>query len=229
MAIAFVQSTSGASTGNVTSLAIAFVSNNTLGSLLIAIVSVPDTGVGNPTVTDSQGNTWVLANTFSGATGRDYTFAYALNCKAGANTVTAGFGSVAATTDWNLAIYEFSGVATTSAVDHSDSLARYALSITPTTTAFTASQSGALYFGSITTETTPGLIVKDAAWTQGETPATYRGDEYLIQGSPASLAADWTTTSARGSWFIYVFLPIGAGATSWGPMLSDSLNRIVVA
>lgn len=226
MAIAKVQSTSGASSGNVTSLAIAYGSNNTLGSLLIAIVSVPDTGVGNPTVTDSQGNTWVLANTFSGATGRDYTFAYALNCKAGANTVTAGFGSVAATTDWNLAIYEFSGVATTSAVDHSASLARYTATVNPTTTAFTASQNGSLYFGALTTETDPGLIVKDVAWTQGETPTTYRGDEYLVQSTAASLAADWTTTSARGSWFIYVFLPGASGTT---PTVTTSAASSIAA
>lgn len=210
MAIAKVQSISGASAGSQTSFPQTFGSPNTAGNLLVAVGAVPDTGVGNPTLTDSLGNSWNITTLKDPGSGFFFSLAYVLNCSAGSNTVTLGFSSVAGTVGWSLSLYEFSGVALTSAVDHSDSIIRYVATTTPTTTAFTASQNGALYFAALMTDTDPGSIVKDPAWTQGETPTTYRGDQYLIQSVAASLAADWTTVSARGNWFIYVFLPTGA-------------------
>ncbi len=228
MTIAFVQSTSGISTGTPTSFAKAYGSNNTAGNLLIAVGTVPDAGGGVPTLTDSQGNTWTVANGLDGGSGKNQFVGYVQNCKGGANTVTANQGGVAVT-GWDLAIYEFSGAALTGGPDHTATSLRYATTTTPTTTAFTASQNGALYFGVLAIDAA-ATITKNAAYTQGETPTALRNDEYLIQSVAASLAASWTVSvTTRGTWYIYVFLPAaGGGATMTSPLqLSDQLNRIV--
>ncbi len=91
-------------------------------------------------------------------------------------------------------------------------------------------KTGRLYFGVLAIDAAATITwVKNAAYTQGETPTALRNDEYLIQSVAASLAASWTVSvTTRGTWYIYVFLPAaGGGATAWGPQLSDQLNRIV--
>lgn len=86
MAFTFVQKAQN--TLNTASPAtLAYGSNNTLGNLLVCV------GRGNlfaagTTVTDSQGNTWVKPVDNNYATVNNFFMAYALNCKAGANTVT---------------------------------------------------------------------------------------------------------------------------------------------
>lgn len=95
--------------GNVTSLALAYLANNTAGNLLIAAVSaIP----AMTTISDTAGNTW------SGVTGQtgDPTceLRYAPNCAGGANTVTVNFGSGAQP---SLSIGEYSGIAASSPLD----------------------------------------------------------------------------------------------------------------
>lgn len=101
MAIVLVQNT-GAVAG-----ARAFVSNNTAGNLLICCTQ----STANPTtVTDSAGNTWAKAIGID-----DFQYAeiwYAMNCAAGANTVT-----VNGLTFGNIWIAEYSGIELTGALD----------------------------------------------------------------------------------------------------------------
>ena len=227
MTIAFVQSTSGSSTGTPTSFAKAYGSNTTPGSLLLVVGEVPDGGGGVPTLTDSQSNTWVVTNGLDAGSGRNLFVGVLQNCPGGALTVTAHEGGIA-TTGWALSLYEFSGVALSGGPDHTASSIRYATTTTPTTTAFTPSANGALIFAALAIDSA-ATITKNAAFTQGETVSAVRNDQYLIQATAASQAASWgVTPTTRGSWYIYVFLPAaGGGATAWGPQLSDQLNRIV--
>ena len=75
--------------GNTGTNSAAFLSNNTAGSLLIAVASAP--GAPTLTVSDSQGNTWIpgpLCSIASAPAGQTYATFYALNVNAGANTVS---------------------------------------------------------------------------------------------------------------------------------------------
>src|SRR5438445_11817139 len=108
----FVQSTSAAIGGS--PLVNAFPSPNVAGHCLVAAVGVTNSGSFNdPTISDSQGNTWVrLLNAPklfpSGlAVSCAYVFV-AYNCKAGANTVTIVGSSLAA---HSVCLLEYSGVA----------------------------------------------------------------------------------------------------------------------
>jgi hypothetical protein len=215
MAITKRQSTSGVSTGSPTTFSKSFVSDVAAGSLLIARGMVPD-ATGSVTITDDRGQTWTVVNTKDGATGKMFTFAYLVNAAAGPLTITYGNGG-SGVGGWSLSIYEFSGVATSSAVDNSDNSgtgsAYFPATTTPATTAFTPSVAGCLIFGSITTRTDPGNIVAGAGFTAGEAATTYEADEYLVQGAAANKACDWTTVSDRGNWYIYVFKP-GSSTTA---------------
>lgn len=110
MAISFVQSPIPANSASVTSVAQAYGSANTAGNMLVAVFF---TGVGSvPTISDTQGNTWILG--FSQPT-NDGGLAllrvwFALNCKGGANTVTAQRNATAGNS--GMIIAEYSGVNT---------------------------------------------------------------------------------------------------------------------
>lgn len=118
MAPAFVQEKDAQFGSPITVQTIAYNSNNAVGDMLFAIASwFAATPGPNPTTTcvviDSQGNTWLpLPIQFTGSTGGGGNSAlqafYALNCKAGANTVTYTFSDV--TANLGIAIGEWSGV-----------------------------------------------------------------------------------------------------------------------
>lgn len=115
---AFVQGNSNYGLG--TSLTSAFPANNTAGNCLIVDAMYQEAfgGAGSMAISDSQGNTWVHA-----ATHEDNGFLvetwYALNCAAGANTVTVTYSGTAPGTHpgMAIAIHEYSGVALVSAFD----------------------------------------------------------------------------------------------------------------
>src|SRR5678815_5313313 len=86
---AFVQKKSSVGT-NPVPLAVDFTSNNTAGNLLIACAEF--FGADAPySISDTRGNTWTPIFTSSGihsSGGWDLVAWYAMNCAAGANTVT---------------------------------------------------------------------------------------------------------------------------------------------
>jgi hypothetical protein len=118
MAVAFVQSASNTA-HNASSAAKAFTSNNTSGNMLLCCVGVWKNGTfSDPTISDSQGNTWKLILStprqfFNFAESCSYLFA-AYNCAAGANTVTVSVGT---SSDIDIAIHEYSGCATITPLD----------------------------------------------------------------------------------------------------------------
>jgi hypothetical protein len=116
-AVAFVQSAHNAASG-VSSLAKLFTSNNAAGNCLICCVGVwKSTTFNDPTISDSKGNTWKLLlatprQVVSGVSGAYLFVAY--NCASGPNTVTLSVGT---SSDIDIAIHEYSGVATVTAHD----------------------------------------------------------------------------------------------------------------
>jgi hypothetical protein len=158
-----VQSAQGA--GSAASLAVSFSSNNTAGNLIVVAISSDSAGATVSSVTDTRGNTYVKATdatTLNADHGTLTGVWYALNCAAGANTVTVT-QSVGSTL---VAIHEFSGVATSSAVDVTNT------SVTTTTTpsvSATTTAAGDLVFGAI--RNTRSGLTPSAGLTKDREPA----------------------------------------------------------
>ena len=131
-----VQKQSGASTGSVASLAVAFGSNNLVGNTIVVVC-----GVGNgtaPTISDSQTNSYSQAVQIANGTALNVAVFVATNCKAGANTVTVNNGGAAASIAAE--IYEFSGLvvaSNTQVVDQTGSNQGAATTTSPAVTLVT--------------------------------------------------------------------------------------------
>lgn len=115
-----------AASSSSSSLAIAFPANNTSGNLLLlAIGRWISTTLGTITsVTDSQGNTWVLVGStpIAAASGHGQSQAHlyaCASCVAGANTVTVATSSAQ---DLNLTVLEYSPSSITTAVTNSNTV-----------------------------------------------------------------------------------------------------------
>ena len=125
---AFVQAASGESGSNNPTLA--FSTNNTAGNAIIACVGLYNATIG-ATISDSR-NTYNTLISFSNAGGSVYR-AVALNIGAGANTVTF---TVPVVFDAVYTITEYSGIATSSAIDQTQG------GINTTTTSWTSGATG---------------------------------------------------------------------------------------
>jgi hypothetical protein len=106
--------------GGGTTLSSAFPANNVAGSCLIVdgLFQEAFAGAGSFAISDSQGNTWVSAARNNQSNALEQTW-YALNCKAGPNTVTITYTGAASGTHpgMTLAIHEYAAVQTVSAFD----------------------------------------------------------------------------------------------------------------
>lgn len=214
-AIAYVQS--AGTTGSGTSMSVAYPSNVSTGSLLITALSV---GSGVSSVTDSLGQS---ETTLAGEITDGSTFcirvSYYVNSAAGADTITvnftgsAGFGSVA--------IHEYSGVATASALDKTTTNNQ----VNPGT------GTDAITTGSVTTTTDGQLIFGFAAQydsvastTAGGTGYTERQDPFgdtptedRIQTSAGAIAATFTAGNASQDFFSWIATFKAAVAASGAP------------
>ena len=152
MSISVLQSAGNSSFVTASSTAKAFASNNTAKSLLVACGFNNDSSAATKaTISDSQGNTWVLKHILKGTTQYAWV-AYCLNCKAGANTVTytTNNGSQSCSIS---CIAEISGV---------DSVASIPSSVTTSSSSWnspsiTMAQSATFLFGVIAWSTNGGL------------------------------------------------------------------------
>lgn len=119
MAWAFVQANGTGESGSDANVAHAYGSDNTAGNLLVLAVAWNPTATAISSVTDSAGNTWTQVATNSPVDVSSGTFGlamyYAMNCAAGANTVTVTWGSAVAAKV--LICGEWNGIATASAFD----------------------------------------------------------------------------------------------------------------
>ncbi len=172
--IALVQSS--ATAGNsVSKVSAAFPSANVSGNLIIAVVRMSTT-TQTVTLGDSLGNTY--SNAVSQAQSSDghqlYIF-YAKNIRAGTNTVTATF-SASNAHPW-LAVYEYSGLSTTSSLDR---------------TAHAQGSSAAPNSGAITTSSARELLFAATGL-----PASYTGT--ATAGSGYTLLQQSTTSSRAAS------------------------------
>lgn len=199
MAITFVQSPTAATGSSGTTLALAFGSNVTAGSMLCAHIYA-NHGVSG--VADSRSQTYTAA--VSVTDGSTFTLAtyYFLNTTGGACTVTVTFAG--AITYASLQVAEYSGIATSAALDKFASNSQTAPgtganaitsgSVTPTT-------NGQLILGWTTALTVGAGTVSAGTGFTGR--VNVFGDtlfEDQVQGAAGAIAATFTGTNAASNY-----------------------------
>lgn len=213
-----------AANGSGTSLALAYLSNNAAGNLLVA-TAANDGGTVN-TLSDSAGNTWgtVRAQNDAGnfcwlGTGE------APNSVASANTVTAAFGGSSVFA--SIAIAEYSGIETTAPLRDS--------------------ASSSLVFGTSVSSGNATAVIDDLLLGTGMTSAaraktpgasyTERADQNADRGihmqeqiapSSGDFASSFSWTSGTNSFsHISVYKAAAGGGGGGGPTVPDRIQRSV--
>ena len=185
-----------------TTLAQAFSSANTASNLITVVTSWGSpTATANPTVSDSAGNTYVLAtSTFSSLGQQSLAIYYAKNIRAGANTVTVDFGGSRA---WRrILITEYRGIDPVNPVDvvmanqGSANMAKDNV----TSGVVTTTASGDLIFGAVENYNASGTLSAGTSFTLRNS-VTFGGVietaiEDSVQSSAGSAAATFTFTHA---------------------------------
>src|SRR5690348_13505117 len=168
----------------------------TAGNLNLVVVGWNDTTSSVSSVSDSLGNTYILAVGPTTASGARQSIYYAKNIKAGSNTVTINFSQAAAYPD--IRVLEYSGASTTSPVD---------------VTAAAVGSSTTASCGPVTTTAANELIFAADTIASG-TPSAGTGftariitthDSDLAEDKPAATAGPYSATapvSPSGYWVI---------------------------
>ena len=216
-----VQQTSTVNFGTTsTSMSATFVKANATGSLLIAVVA--NTNSVAVSAADSAGNSpWTtVASTFYAPTSEKLTIFAAQNVKNSTNTVTVTLGGSGGY-NASLMLYEYRGVATSSAFD--TSAAQTQANTTIFSSGFANPASGAeLVFGALYTNPYPVPVVPAAGagfTTESTLSATniFVEDEGLFVTGPT--AATWSSAQAASSSAIVVtFKSLTAASSSGGSL-----------
>lgn len=226
-AITLVQATSGQASG-VPSISQAFPSANTSGNLIIALVRMSSTSqtVG---VTDSAGNLYTdaVVQVQASDTHQVHIF-YAKNILGGANTVKASFSSTN-NHPW-LAIFEYSGLSTTSPLDQTSSAQGSGTAVSTGTTAQTRASGELLFSGMGLPSTSTVSITAGSGYVVEQSDRTSPGSRAATeQGVVSSLGAFSATYSLSGSanWSA-VLATFSATAIGGAPTLSvvHELSRL---
>lgn len=188
-AIAHVQSDAdGTNCGSVTTCNDAFGSNTTAGSLLIIAARYGASGR-TLTISDTQTNTWNVGKIFvqtNDAPNSDSVQYYAMNTAGGADTVTFAFSGAAATT--RIAVSEFSGAATSLALDQTNGAEGTGLSLA--SGAVVPTTDGQLLFATGFLSGTGAFVAGTDFTLASRVPSTFNQErfatEYYIQPTAAS-------------------------------------------
>jgi competence protein ComGC len=189
--IALLQQASVTNNGsNITSVTSTFSTNNTTGSLLVAVVA--DTGglATTITVTDSAGNTWINA---ANPNVRNEIY-YAANVKNSSDTITASFNSSGGTAP-SLFIYEYRGASTSSPLDASSSLTTPSTA-NPSSSSTTPTSSPELIFGLLTITSAGSITPGSGFTTEASSSVTqaYIEDQPLYVTGP--VMATWSYSAS---------------------------------
>lgn len=166
----FLQGNNNYGTG--TTLSSTFPANNLAGSCLIVDVMFQEnfSGAGSLSISDSAGNTWILAGTTHEACGIALIATwYALNCAGGPNTVTVSYSSSTTHPGMAIAIHEYAAVATASAFDTDAYGEANDTSTTPIPLSLTTTVAGDLLHLSTSCRNGSNPLGNSGGWTARET------------------------------------------------------------
>lgn len=203
MGIAHVQTPAGGvANSSATSVALAFGSNVGAGNAILGAWRYGNSGR-TVTLSDNQSNTY----TSSAVAATDSTdnstvgVGFALNCAGAATTVTFGISGAAA--NLRFSISEFSGVATSSALDKTAGASGSGTA--PATSSVTPTTNGQLFFAIAhmagTTTFTAGTDFTLATTVPTGAGAQRLGAEYFIQATAAAHVFDFASSSSH-TWSI---------------------------
>ncbi|MGA9800313.1 MAG: IPT/TIG domain-containing protein, partial [Terriglobales bacterium] len=209
-AIAFVQVKAATPQTASASVLVAFTAAQTAGNLNVVAVGWNDTTSTVTGVTDTRGNTYVLAAGPTAGTGLTQSIYYAKNIAAGTNTVTVTFNKAAAFAD--IRVLEYSGLDTSNPLDQTAA----------------AAGSGTTASSGAATTTLPNELIFGAGMTSGGFTGAGTGFTSRIITTPDLDNAEDRTVSATGSytataptssakWVMQMATFIASGQTSGNP------------
>jgi len=214
-------------TASVTSQALAYGSNVSNPSLLVTIVRGISTLTGI-TTTDSIGNTWTKGTFQAFAAHASLQISWANNATSGADTVTI---TPNATSTLRIAIYEFSGVATSSPLDAQNNTQNGTASPTAATS-ITPAANNELVIGAVAFDGTATFTAGASFTADGVVPAAANtklfGERWIQTTATATTApTTYTLTTGTNAWLeaIAVF-KVAAAATGAGVKKRSKLEKI---
>jgi len=226
VAIAFKQAPDpGAATASGTTLNLAFVSDVTAGGSIRVVARIGATGR-TITITDSKGNTY---NASPGITGdvtqaqttdlhQAYIFS-ADNCAAGPTTVTTAISGAATTI--RVCIAEYSGIATSGALDKTASAQADASSAPSSGATAATTQADELVFGASSSSDNQTYTAGSGYTRRASTPSNAGTARMSIEDKIVAVTgaqtADWSTGSTN--WTALVATYKGAAAGGGGSMV----------
>jgi len=204
MSIALVQSKAGGSGSGATtatSTAVGYTSATTAGNLLILVACADGDSSVSISTPVTSGFTWTSATTepWSDTTGTSYgrtTIFYIANASAMSTLTTTTVGATGGTTftDVGFTLYEFSGVATTSAVDVTAIQNNNTATLTTPTTANLSTTATDLIFVAMAAENTAGTA--GAGYTLGvASPSLVGVAQYILNQASGSISTAFGGTS----------------------------------
>ena len=194
MAIAFVQD--DLASGNSTSPTVAFGSSTTSGNLIVVALSIFNFTGTVDAVADDKGNTYSNGPTLGGSGNPLIAIFYVPNATGGAShdvTIT-----LSGTFFWSIWVGEYSGAATASVADGSNTNLGGG-GTSHTTGSVTPTQDGDLVIGAMTSNQGPGTWGAGGGWTlRGDNPSTSNQTLVTVeQVQGAAGAANPTITSVN--------------------------------
>ena len=225
--IAYIQGAFVADDSYANTMSASFPGNTASGDLIVVAVSWDTSANAQPTVSDSQGNTYALATTSNNtATDQGLAVYYAANIAGGADTVTVTLNPSAGYR--RLAVQEYSGIATTNPVDvtaEDINVNGSTSTDSVTSTSATTTVNGDLIFGVATQDSGTDTISAGTGFAQRV--AVNNGSdnpmltEDLVQNAAGSVAATFTLLTP-GSYQAQMVAFKGAGNS--GPSAPPVIN-----
>src|SRR5437899_10180827 len=203
----FVQGTdtSGASA----SPSIGFASTVLNHSLLVACAGWTTTTVTLNTVTSSPSNTWNSTTDVNNSGKVRIQCYYAMNAASGTTTVTFNFS---ASVSWEIAIHEYSGVATTSALDQQNG--GTGNSSSPSSGSVTTGANGELIFGWTANSFGVNSYTAGTGFTQRQSDLAFYASEDQVQGTAGAISATWAQGGSSAQWAAKVLAFKAAGGAA---------------
>ncbi len=132
-----------------------------------------------------------------------------MNAASGTTTVTFNFS---ASVSWEIAIHEYSGVATTSALDQQNGATGNSSS--PSSGSVTPSVNGELIFGWTANSFGVNSYTAGTGFTQRQSDLAFYASEDQVQGTAGAISATWAQGGSSAQWAAKVLAFKAAGGAA---------------
>ena len=179
------------------------LTGTTAGNFLVVSASWADT-TSDPAVSDTASNTWNPLPVLRGPTGQgpaSIKLFYAMNIRAGNTTITLSSSPA----DVGIHVVEYSGVATGTSLDVTNTAVAAGPSTTPTSGSFTSTVGDLIYVYLADEGAAQTTVTAGAGYTTITTTGNhFDGSEDNLSATAGAQTASFTLGTATGSWALYV-------------------------